>query len=352
MKTNQKIMIGSLGAFTLIIMNLYIVDLSIMVQKFTPLVALGYLLKAIILLFIGGLWAWLHKSEEEPFKLFQLGLVAPAIIMVAVNGQNYRTVSVSETQLPTYLTFIASAYANSSSIKPALKANNLLAIKAQVPLPFAIEPSQRSGDVPEVEKRAKPLKPIPPIDQILPPQNPPKITIEEEKVAQFLRGLFGTPLRASIKEIRVVGNTVFTGEQLAVVISPFIGRELGTVDLASLRKSLSAMYDEEGYVNSVVVIPDQTLKDGVLIVQVVEGEISDIEVVGNKCVPIDYIKDLIAPGIDRPLNINSLQTQIKALLLDENIKRVDAKLVPLGQGEASLSLEIEDICPFKLLEEY
>ena len=37
---------------------------------------------------IGGLWAYFHRSEVEPLKLFQLGIVAPAMITGMINASN------------------------------------------------------------------------------------------------------------------------------------------------------------------------------------------------------------------------------------------------------------------------
>ena len=50
---------------------------------------IGWLLRLIGLSFLGGLWAYLHKSERDRVKTFQLGIVGPAIIsaMVSANVQ-------------------------------------------------------------------------------------------------------------------------------------------------------------------------------------------------------------------------------------------------------------------------
>jgi hypothetical protein len=48
----------------------------------------GYGVHVVLMFTLGGLWAWLHHTEKDPRKLFQLGLVAPAMITAMMNGAN------------------------------------------------------------------------------------------------------------------------------------------------------------------------------------------------------------------------------------------------------------------------
>ncbi len=49
-------------------------------QGGSMLTIIGYAVRVVGLFVVGGLWAGLHKSEADPKKLFQLGIVAPAMI--------------------------------------------------------------------------------------------------------------------------------------------------------------------------------------------------------------------------------------------------------------------------------
>ena len=87
MKTSHKILIGGLGALTPIIMNLLVVDFMLL-KDLTFFAFFGYLVRIIVLFYLGGLVAYLHKTEESPVKLFELGIVAPALITALLNGGN------------------------------------------------------------------------------------------------------------------------------------------------------------------------------------------------------------------------------------------------------------------------
>lgn len=86
MKTHEKIMIGGIGALTPTIVNLLVVDVKSIMLDVTILVVAFYLLKVIAYFFVGGFVAYLHTDEQNRVKLFELGIMAPAMIMLLVNG--------------------------------------------------------------------------------------------------------------------------------------------------------------------------------------------------------------------------------------------------------------------------
>ena len=55
------------------------------------LTLIGYTVRVVGLFVVGGLWAGLHKSEADPKKLFQLGIVAPAMITGMISASNVGT---------------------------------------------------------------------------------------------------------------------------------------------------------------------------------------------------------------------------------------------------------------------
>ena len=83
----EKVFIGGLGALTPIVVNLLAIDLERVFSNITLAVALGYALRVTILFYLGGLVAFLHRDEQDRLKLFELGIVAPALITAFLNAQ-------------------------------------------------------------------------------------------------------------------------------------------------------------------------------------------------------------------------------------------------------------------------
>jgi hypothetical protein len=77
-----------LGAIVSVLLSLVVIDLKTLLLNVTVLAVVSYLIRVLALFSLGGLVGWLHKTEHEPTKLFQLGIAAPALLTVAINGSN------------------------------------------------------------------------------------------------------------------------------------------------------------------------------------------------------------------------------------------------------------------------
>lgn len=81
-----------------------------------------------------------------------------------------------------------------------------------------------------------------------------------------------------VRYLQVIGNSVLTEAELIEVARPYLGRELGLGDLEALRDDLARACAERGYVTSAVVIPSQSLADGVLEIWIVEATPREVDV--------------------------------------------------------------------------
>jgi len=159
------------------------------------------------------------------------------------------------------------------------------------------DPTGRFGSPPSITKE-RPIAPAPSSPELLPPI---------PSVPQFLDGL--PPLMVFIQEIRVVGSTVFSAQELSNVVRPYMNRELSTEDLEELRQAVTNLHIEHGYITSGAVLPDQDLGDGVLTLRIVEGELSDINVVGTEQFQPWFFTSRLRLSSGPPVNINTLREQ-------------------------------------------
>jgi hemolysin activation/secretion protein len=198
------------------------------------------------------------------------------------------------------------------------------------------DPKRRSRDqLPPVPAEPPPV-PVP--EQILPPPQLPPVPEGEP-----------TPvIRVNVREIRITGSTVFTTDEMARIAAPFTGREVTTEDLEELRRALTLLYVRNGYVNSGAVLPDQVVGDGIITFHIIEGQLSGIDVEGNKLFRDSYLEKRISLGSGRPLNMNSLQEQLLLLHQDRRIRRINAELKPgLRLGESELDVQVTETGPVK-----
>jgi hemolysin activation/secretion protein len=120
-------------------------------------------------------------------------------------------------------------------------------------------------------------------------------------------------------------------------------------DLESLRRDLTLLYVNKGYINSGAVIPDQSVSDGQITLQVIEGRVANIDVTGDTWFAKSYIRNRIARSTGVPVNIQPLQERLQLLQQDQRIQRIHAELRPGARlGESELKVEVEDKPPISL----
>ena len=207
---------------------------------------------------------------------------------------------------------------------------------AQVPplvaVPFPVDPTGRSGEPPTLPKQFE--APTPPPGTLLPP-------------AQFHRRGPFPDLRVFVREIRVNGSTIFSAEELAKVTAPYLNREVTSEDLEALRVALTLLYVNNGYVNSGAILPDQTVSEGVVTYQIIEGGLTAVDVEGNRWFRSSYFQKRFLLDAGPPLNVNALQRRLQLMLEDSRIQRLNAELKPgLQRGEGILDVRVEERTPY------
>ena len=91
-------------------------------------------------------------------------------------------------------------------------------------------------------------------------------------------------------EIVVDGNTVLANSAIQEVLWPFLGLNKSPEDVEKAREALEKYYQQQGYKTVSVTIPKQIVKDGTINLQVVEGKVRRLSVVGSKYHSLTRIK--------------------------------------------------------------
>ena len=94
LSTPAKLTIGALGGLAPLMASLVLADsttVATALESFSTgdrFELAGYVVRILTLTALGAFWAYLHRTEYEPFKVFQLGVVAPAMITGVINAAN------------------------------------------------------------------------------------------------------------------------------------------------------------------------------------------------------------------------------------------------------------------------
>lgn len=157
--------------------------------------------------------------------------------------------------------------------------------------------------------------PLPPPDQLLPGLTPP--TPEPpENVSDTIQ----------IKQVEIVGSTVFRPQDFAEITRKYVDRRISFAELLQIRTEITELYIKQGYVTSAAVLPPQVLTGGTVKIQIIEGAIASIDIIGTRRLNPAYIRSRIGLVAQKPLNVNRLLEGLRLLQLDPLIASISADL--------------------------
>ena len=117
------------------------------------------------------------------------------------------------------------------------------------------------------------------------PAEPPPALPESSALSFVLQGL------------RIENATVYAEDELRPVYEPYLGTEVSLGELREIANRIEALYRDDGYVATRVIIPPQAIADGVPVLEVFEGRIILYEINGD----IGPVKEQIARLLDNLL---------------------------------------------------
>lgn len=172
-----------------------------------------------------------------------------------------------------------------------------------------IEPTQPEAPTPET---------LPPPEELL--QSPPPIrTIPTPSPG-------ADPETFTVERFNVVGSTVFSPQELNRVLAPFTNRPITFTQLFQARSAIAQLYLNNGYITSGALIPPQTIRGGVVTLQIVEGKLEAINIIGTRRLDPNYVRSRLSP--EKPINEKRLRKELQLLKLNPLIKDISAALKP------------------------
>jgi len=85
-----------------------------------------------------------------------------------------------------------------------------------------------------------------------------------------------------INEFRIEGANSLSAAEVEIAVTPFLGPKRTLEDVEKARAALEKVYADKGYQAVVVSIPQQTVRQGIVTLKVVEGKVGRLHVRGTK----------------------------------------------------------------------
>jgi hemolysin activation/secretion protein len=135
-----------------------------------------------------------------------------------------------------------------------------------------------------------------------------------------------TPASFQINEYLVRGNTLLGNVDIEESVEPYLGPGRSMKDVHAAQGALQKLYQSKGYQSVVVEVPPQQVKNGVILLQVVENSIGRVRVEGAKYHSPQEIRDAV-PALAEGTIPNFTQAQQQ--LADVNREQPGRQVVPL-----------------------
>ncbi|MCP9450861.1 MAG: hypothetical protein NNA21_12460, partial [Nitrospira sp.] len=150
----------------------------------------------------------------------------------------------------------------------------------------------------------------------------------------------------AIQEFVVEGSTLLSREKIDDVLGKFKGQGKTIRDIERARIELEKAYQQLGYPTVLVVVPEQTVEQGTIKMEVIEGRLSKVEVTDNRYFSKWNIRGkLPSARLGALLYEPDFVKQLDAVNANPDLK-VAPILKPGGsQGDVELELRVKDRLP-------
>ena len=200
-----------------------------------------------------------------------------------------------------------------------------------------------------------------------------KTEFEEEKSSASELNEQQIPYKQTIQvnNIKVTGSTIFAGEGNTITLEELIekikeytvtskksiktleelieetkGRTVTSEELKLIVNTITQIYLNEQFLTSRAVL--SSVKEGNIIIHVIEGELEKIEIEGLNRLNLGYVCSRVEIGADKPLNISKLEDQLRLLRDNPLFENVEASLKSgHGIGKSVLLLHVTEADPFE-----
>jgi hemolysin activation/secretion protein len=211
----------------------------------------------------------------------------------------------------------------------SLSATPLAALPPPVPSAGVVEREL------EREYEGKPLEPDKEVPAI-------QIDIPKEKLE------IPDGIKVFVDQIEIKGNESISSKEIIRWLREYLHKELSLRDIYELCHVIDHHYAEKGYFLTRAYPPPQDVENNLLIIEVIEGKLGNIQVVGNKYYSESFIRSYFKHLQNKPLQYEAFLRAL--MLLNDNSDLMAGALFEKGEefGYADVILRVNDARPVHL----
>jgi hemolysin activation/secretion protein len=149
-----------------------------------------------------------------------------------------------------------------------------------------------------------------------------------------------------LRGFAIEGNTVLAEEELEQTLADFTGRSRTAEHVELAADWLETYYHKRGYPTIIISIPEQTVDDGIVRLEVIERKIRRVKITGNRFYTREKILDEL-PSLNPGVVIYAprVQAEINRINLNRNMRLVPEFLPSRDIRTIDVELKVEDELP-------
>jgi hemolysin activation/secretion protein len=187
---------------------------------------------------------------------------------------------------------------------------------------------------PNIDRFPQPIPPTAPL-----PNRPPEL----KQTPPVEPNLTPSTVLIPVQKIDVVGATLLKPVDLKKITQAVEGRSVTLTELQGVANAITQLYLDRGFITSRAIVSQQSIVNGIVQIQAIEGSIENIEIQGLDRLQAGYVRDRLQRGTQKPFNQNALEDQLRLLKSDPLLSELEASLRPgTGSGQSILTVRLKE----------
>jgi hemolysin activation/secretion protein len=150
----------------------------------------------------------------------------------------------------------------------------------------------------------------------------------------------------AIARFEIIGNTLLTSDEINIALEPYTGPGKTSRDVESARSILERHYHKQGYPTVLVNIPEQTVEDETVQLQVIESTIRRVRVTGNRYFTMQTIlKKMPSFRSGEVLYLPKIKQELAEVNGNPDIKVAPVLIPGKTIGTIDVELKVKDKLP-------
>jgi hemolysin activation/secretion protein len=151
-----------------------------------------------------------------------------------------------------------------------------------------------------------------------------------------------------VNQIDVRGNTLLDTKTLRPIVMAYENKEVSLNELGQLVDKINEQYRLRGYLTSIAYIPPQDITSGIVVIRILEGQVGDISIAGNKFYRTGVVARYLDQGTGDALSIPELEKNLRRINRQGDFQ-VRATLSPNNvAGKTDIRLDVEERQPLQV----